>query len=153
MAYRRLADSSGTCISNRTSVLRVGAQGGDRPADRGLGWFRPLAMAGGSSTLPLSRSQSAFGFEHQLARASTQSVGDLQDHGQGWHVLTTLDFPHMRAFNAGKVGQGFLGDAVRGAQAADGIAKGPRRACFKCGRAGRPTTLYSLLLHVQKRRD
>ena len=67
-------------------------------------------------------------------------------------MLTALNFPHVRALDARQVRQGFLGDAVLGAQAAHGIAKGPRRARFKRLCAGWPPALNSLLLQTQKRR-
>src|SRR3546814_4655109 len=56
-------------------------------------------------------------------------------------MLAALDLAHMRAFNAGQVGQRFLGDASIRAQRTHRRAEGLGQLGVEGGRAGRSAAL------------
>lgn len=67
-------------------------------------------------------------------------------------MLATLDLSHVRALNAGQVGQRFLGDAALRSQRTNGHTESLGQLGVEGGGAGRSAALDGSLLHRQKRR-
>ena len=96
--------------------------------------------------------QNGLGFEQQFASSTAESVRDAQDHGECWHVFTTLDFSHVRPFDACLVGQCFLSDAICRSHGSHNGAKRKGWLDLKCRCPKGPSSPSDLLLHGQKAR-
>ena len=71
--------------------------------------------------LRLGSRKPAFRLRHQVGRAATQRPCNLENDRQRGHVLATLNLAHVRALDAGQVGQRLL---QRGLEAFAAGAKG-----------------------------
>ncbi len=92
------------------------------------------------------------GLGNQFCGIASQAARNLEKDGQGWHVLAALDLAHVRALNAGQVGQCFLGDVLAGSLGTYHGTEGLGQFGIESGSANRSAALDGSLLHAQKRR-